>query len=496
MKKILCVIFIATFAMLGIGQEQQLRLSMAPFDDTSSGENISATATSLLTQLLSNNNNIYFRQPDAIKNYIDLLEQVQVGLLEPAVLKGKTNTLAIDYLCVGSIGKIANLYQVDARIVDVNSWKIISSASIQASNINSGVNEVAEHFSSLTLQTIQQDNEQAKEAPTVGIHEFREHFENPPTSLYCTTFMEMLTSALADKTKNNVIETKFTSHLLEEKSFEMAGIIENSKADQAFSIQGVEYRTIGNIRVFPDLIVVNYNVVNTASQKIVFTGSVDVVNPTSLRAIASYIAKIIDDALNNKIGNILIKTIPVDADIYINDSFAGTTKDKKLLLIAQKGNNTITAKAQGCKAVTLQVECIPKKTKEVLIKIERITERLLQEAMIFESNGKYTQAIERYDEFIKETGNTTEANVALYRKGHILLKNIQDLEKAKEAFTQLLNNYPEPLIRTEGYFGLAQTFVAMGNKEQAKATINYLLEHYPESNAAIQAKDLMPSLEK
>lgn len=495
MKKTTIASIIVSIACSFItGQEQSLRVAIAPFDDTPAMETLSLTATSSLTQLLSNNKNIAIRQPDAIQSYINLLEKVQAGFEEPNVLKGKAQSVQVDYLVVGSIGKILNRYEVDTRIVDVQSWKIVSSCGVQSDSTIKGVGDAANYFSSLTGATVQQYLEQTKESPTVGIQEFREYFENPPNALYCSTFMEMLTSALADKTKNSIIETKFTSRLLEEKSLEMAGIIENSKADQLFAIQGIEYRIIGNIRVFPDLIVVNYGIINTGNQKIIFTGSVDAVNPTSLRAIASHIAKTIDDALNNKIANLLITTEPIDAEIYINDTYMGSTKNRKLLVIAQKGKNIITAKAEGCKATTLEVDCKPRTTNTARIRLERITERLLQEAMILESNGQYAKAIERYNEFVKETGNTTEANVALYRIGHILLKNIKDYEKAKSVFTQLLNNYPEPLIRTEGYFGLAQAYLAMGNKELAKSTIDYLVEYYPDSNAAQEAKALLKTL--
>ncbi|MCX8123597.1 MAG: tetratricopeptide repeat protein [Spirochaetes bacterium] len=489
---IITLIIVCSFL---IGQEQSIRVAIAPFDDTPAMEAISPSATDSLTQLLSNNKHITIRQPNAIQSYLNLLEKVQIGIEDPTVLKGKADMLQIDYLVVGSIGKILDRYEVDARMVDIQSWKIVSTCGVEADGLNNGVSKVADYFSSLTFSQIQQYLEHTKDTPTVGIQEFREFFENPPTALYCATFMEMLTSALADKTKNSIIESKFTSRLLEEKSLEMAGIIENSKADQLFTIHGIEYRIIGNIRVFPDLIVVNYGIINSSNQKIIFTGSVDAVTPNSLRAIASHIAKTIDDALNNKIANLLITTEPVDAEIYINDTFAGTTKNKKLMAIAQKGKNVVTAKAEGCKAATVEIDCKPRITNTVRIRIERITERLLQEAMVFESNGQYTKAIERYNEFVKETGNTTEANVALYRIGHILLKNIQDYEKAKHIFTQLLNNYPEPLIRSEGYFGLAQTYLAMGNKELAKSTINYLLQYYPQSNAAQEAKELLKTLD-
>ncbi|GAB4220983.1 MAG: hypothetical protein Kow00102_12490 [Spirochaetota bacterium] len=496
MKKIIltAIIITALFSIL-IAQEDTIRVSIAPFDNTLADQQLSLSATSMLTQSLSNNTKMVLRKPEAIQNYINLLEKVQLGIEDPNLLKGKGNALQIDYLMVGTIGKIADRYELDARLVDINTWQIVSAYGVQASSFNTGIENIAANLSLLNKKSITQYQEASKEKPTAGIHEFREYYENPPHALYCATFMEMLTSALANKTSTPIIENKFTSRLLEEKSFEMTGIIENSKADQIFAIQGIVNRIIGDIRVFPDMITVNYKVVNTNSQSIIFTGSIDVVNPTALRAISAHVAKIIDDALNNKIGNLTINTTPVDAEIYIDDTFAGTTKNKRLMVVLQRGTHTITAKANGFKAFTCQSNFEPRKTTEIIIKLERITERYLQEAFVFESQGKFDRAVEKYEQFVKETGNTQEANVALYRMGHILLNNLKDYNKAKDVFTSLLNNYPEAFIRAEGYFGLAQTYLAMGNKEQAKSTINYLLEYYPESNAAIEAKAIIKTFE-
>jgi len=497
MKKIIFVI-ILLIALCGVvvSQEDLIKLSIAPFDDSNLVlEKPGITATETLTQLLSHKKHLTVRTPDAIRNYTELLEKVQLGIEEPAVLKEKSSTLQIDYLIVGSIGKIRDKYELDARMVDVDTWKIVSACGIQTGSVNAGIDDIASAFTALHKNDIQQSLDAIKENAAVGIHEFREHYENPPDALYCAPFMEMLTSALASKTKNIVVESKFASHLIEEKAFEMTGIIENSKADAMFAIQGIAYRIIGDIRVFPDMMTVNYKIVNTGSQSVVFTGSVDVVNPSSLRAISIAIAKIIDDALNNRIGNLTITTTPVDADIYIDDSFAGSTKNKKLLVVLQKGNHTLTAKAEGFKAFTCQTNFVPNKTTAITIQLERITERYLQEAMVFESQGQYEKAVDRYGRFIQETGNTSEANVALYRTGHILLNNLKDYTKAKETFTTLLNNYPEAFIRAEGYFGLAQTYLAMGNKDLAKSTIDYLLQHYPESNAAQEAKAIIKTFE-
>jgi TolB-like protein len=50
---------------------------------------------------------------------------------------------------------------------------------------------------------------------------------------------------------------------------EMAGVIENDDSGKSFSDKGFQYKVEGDIRVFSDMITVNYRVYETASGALV-----------------------------------------------------------------------------------------------------------------------------------------------------------------------------------------------------------------------------------
>jgi len=235
---------------------------------------------------------------------------------------------------------------------------------------------------------------------------------------------------------------------------------------------------------------VNYRVFDTSEKRVIFTGSIDMRGPSVLRSAARYIAKVIEDALNNRIGSLKLSILPAGADIIIDGMPAGKTDKGSLVLTMEKGNYAIDVKYPGYKTHSQEITIAPRKVTEITVRLEKISEKLFADAMGFEAMGKFADAVKKYDEFIREIGDTPEANVALYRKGHLLLLNLKDYEKARETFTALLDRYPDAMMRAEGYLGLVLTYKEMGNIEQAKSTLKFLLDHYADTPAADTARPL------
>ncbi len=499
MKKIIIVMTVLLSAAgLLYTQEEAVRMAVTPFDDSitaaSDAEKAGLAITSALESILSKSPTLKVREAGAIRNYLDLLEKVQVGLEDPRALKRTASTLQVDYLTVGTVSRIGDSYEVDARVVDVNTWRIVHARGIRSGSGAAAGSEIGDSFVSMKSGDLREKAKASKDNPTVAVHDFRDHHGNPPGTSYGGAFMEMLTGSLGGRALVNAIESRFTRHLVEEKILEMVGVIENDGADEKFRIEGIGHRVTGDIRVFPDMICINYRLFGTAERRAIFMGNVEITGPGALRPVAGHVSKLIEDALNNRIGSLKIRTLPAGAEVRIDGAPAGAADKGDILVALEKGKHEVAAKLSGYKAFSAEVDISPRKVAEMTIRLERISDRLLRDAMILESRGKYAEAVIKYDEFIHEIGDTPEAYAAMYRKGHVILLHVKDYNSALEAFNALVGRYPDAITRAEGYFGIAMTYRAMGNIPMAKSTAKYILDYYPESYSAEAAREMLTKM--
>ncbi len=74
-----------------------------------------------------------------------------------------------------------------------------------------------------------------------------------------------------------------------------------------------------------------------------------------------------------------------------------------------------------------------------------------------------------------------DSGIAAFRKG--------ETDKAEEAFRSFLREYPGSDLADNAVYNLAKIFLKNGNEQKALEWYEYLLEHYPESDAAYFGKD-------
>ena len=72
--------------------------------------------------------------------------------------------------------------------------------------------------------------------------------------------------------------------------------------------------------------------------------------------------------------------------------------------------------------------------------------------------------------------------------------NLKEYEEALKTFRALVGRYPETMVRAEAYYGLARTHYLLGNKEEAKKTLDYILEKYSDTYAAEEARKIRKRL--
>jgi len=372
MKKILTAIFIIiALCSIVFTQSGQIRLSVSPFDDTvtAAGEREKAGAgiSARLESAFSKVGRFYVRPADAIKDYINNLTKVQLGLTSPDLMTGLSGTLQVDYLTVGTISKFNNRYEVDARTVDINDWSIVHSYGCSAESIDAAIKDIewyiSEQFTSQYLASRKTDNE---DRSTVSVFRFRDGNRRAVSAGYSGAFSEILNSQLGSYTGITTIERKYTRALIEEKTLEMLGVVENNDSDKALKIKGIDYKMEGDIRVFEDVITLNYRLYDTSSGRIAYMGSRDITSANTLRPAARVIANTIEDVLGNRAGTLKITSLPSMGRVYIDGKMMGLTP---VVITAEKGSRTMQVIMDGYESYEQNVDVTPRSVMELSVKL-------------------------------------------------------------------------------------------------------------------------------
>lgn len=82
-----------------------------------------------------------------------------------------------------------------------------------------------------------------------------------------------------------------------------------------------------------------------------------------------------------------------------------------------------------------------------------------------------------------------------YHKGKLALK-ASDINEAEKIFTSFLEDFPESDLIDNAHYNLAAIFKDRGETEQARKHIDIIMNQYPDSDAAIYAKDLLEDPKK
>lgn len=487
-KTIISIILVLASVFVLFSQEQKIRLAVSGFNDTITRETELEKAGSYLSsgleKLYTAAAAFQVRESGAIQKYLDNLKSVQLGLTDDLMIKGKADSLLVDYLVFGTVSSMDGKFHVDARIVNIDSWKIIKSFGTTCGSLDEAVGNVQFSLIDNFNQEFINDRESMmKDSPTVAVFGFKD--DNPAAmhTRFSTVFTEMLNSVLGSFQMINTVERTYTKTLIQEKMLEMVGVTDNTSANRK-DVMGIQYKLTGNFRVFKDVTVVNYKLENLATGQVVYMGTRDIGSSSALRRVCESIANTVEDVLGNRIGTLKLTSDPAEADVYIDDEPMGKTP---LVIPVQKGNHTLTVKLDGYETSKTSITIEPQAIMEKSVKLEQLSRKLLNDAYDLERGGRAEDAVKLYDQFIATYGDASEVNEALYRKGHVLI-SLKRYQEAVQTFDSLVKRYPDSLTRAEAYYGLAKAYYEMGDLARARATKSFLLERFGETYTAEEAR--------
>ncbi|MBN2401787.1 MAG: tetratricopeptide repeat protein [Spirochaetes bacterium] len=488
-KTLLCTILLAVSVSVMPQEDKKDRMAVTSFNTLSEEAdlgNLGISSSDIIEKSLIDLGRFTIRRKGEIQSYIDNLEKIQLGLKNADALKDMSGLLKVNYLIVGSVYKAGTNCEVDARAVNIDTWKIVHSSGINSFDSESAAGYIGKDiYYTFTMENLEQKEMEAKDASTLEVYKFRDETESSIKSGYGEFFAEMLNSEIGALRGLWARERTNSKTLIVEKALEMAGIIENNSSYEIFLKNNVGYMLRGDIRSYNDIICINYQVINTSNKKVVFMDHLEISSPKAFRPLARQMAKNIENSLNNKIGTLNLTTRPSGAAVLIDNDPAGSSP---VLISLDKGKHNIRVQLDGYQTIISEIDIEPKKINYLNIPLSSVDKKLIFTAQNFERKKNYAAAVESYKEFIQKYGDTREADVAYYRMGHVLLVNLKKYNEALDTFQALVNKYPDTNIRAEAYYGMANCYREMDDELMAKEIVNYIIKRYPETFAAEMAK--------
>jgi TolB-like protein len=482
-------LMVAALGAAAWSQAKSIKIAVASFEILTAeadAERPGEAAAQLIESNLGSLKQFQLRKSGEIEGYVKKLELAQAGAANPDELKGAGEALKINYIAVGSISRFGALYQVDVRTVNVDDWSIVHSSGIDSYSIDSACRYVNKDIQiTFTGEELAGKEKQGSDKTTVTVYAFDDSNVMAQGAGYGGAFAEMLNSELGALRKLSVIERTHSKALINEKALEMAGIIENNDADSYLRVRGIAYRLTGGIRVFKDVTCIAYELVSTETGAPALLGYTEIAGLDALRPVARHIARFVEEALNNRIGTLKLVTDPANAEVLIDGLPAGTAP---VLTFLAKGAHQIKVSYRGYETAVKDVAVEPKTVNMIEVKLERLSRKLLDEALLLERMNNWEAAVAKYQEFIERYSETEEANEAYYRKGHVLQNYMAKYQDALAVFEALIKRYPDAMTRAEAYFGLAKTYTAMGNTAKARESLSILIEKFPDSFAAEEGR--------
>jgi len=470
-------------------QSETVRFAVSPFIALTADaevENDGTIASKQVESSLSENKWFELRKSGEIESFLDKLSIAQSGAGDADEVAAMGKTLKIDYLTVGSVAKFGSHYEVDSRSVDINTWMIVHSSGCSAADLDLACGYVNKDVEiTLTKENLSEKSKNAKDKPTLAVYKFSDSNDLAQELGYGGSFSEILNSELGSRNDLGVMERTHLRAVIDAKQLEMCGVTPNDDSDGYFAVRGISYKFEGTIKVFPGMVCVGYQVINTANNRRIYMGYAEFGSVKGIRPLARRIAREIDDSINHKIGTVELSTDPAGAEVSIDGQPYGKSP---VVFSLPAGVHSVRASFAGYETVIKRVTIKPGKVASESIKLGVLSRQLFNEAFAAESRKDWKGAIAKYDEFIKLYDNTEDANQAYYRKGHVLLLYMNDKEGALKTFEALILRYPDSMTRAEAYFGVARAYKEMGNAEKVTETVTILRSKFPNEIATEEAK--------
>ncbi|PKL41389.1 MAG: hypothetical protein CVV44_01770 [Spirochaetae bacterium HGW-Spirochaetae-1] len=257
------------------------------------------------------------RKAGAVVDYLKNLALMQAGILSDRSLASDMKNLSIEYITVGTISVFDGRYEVDERVVNIDTWEVVQTCGVSTDSMDYAVEAICYDMKEALRGPL--TGKGGSTRPVLSIRRFTGQGGAGEGSAYGDAMAEMINTGLGRVGDIALIERKFSGALVMEKELEMAGIVEHGKVLSAFRDRGIGYSVSGEIRIFPDVICVTYRVNNTNCGAPVSMGYHEIATSRAFRPLAERITDDIRNILVKKMGTLSLDILPADARVYVDN---------------------------------------------------------------------------------------------------------------------------------------------------------------------------------
>lgn len=108
--------------------------------------------------------------------------------------------------------------------------------------------------------------------------------------------------------------------------------------------------------------------------------------------------------------------------------------------------------------------------------------------------GNYSLAVEAYKRYIEKYDENDFLNTAVYKGLGSAYIQLKDHDNAISAFQTAIKKYPDNFNIPEIRYKLARCYIEKQNLENARAELNLIIQQYPQSTYAKEAKLMLASI--
>ena len=106
------------------------------------------------------------------------------------------------------------------------------------------------------------------------------------------------------------------------------------------------------------------------------------------------------------------------------------------------------------------------------------------------ASGRYREAIQGFESFLQFFPNNSYASNAQFWLADSYF-NQQQYPVSIEEFERVLNDYSEAAKSPEALYKIAVAYLQLGENEEARKTVDLLIQRYPNSSASQKAQELL-----
>jgi len=321
MKKIAAAVLLLVMGAVFHGRTEASKhgIAVAPFDNPfcEAVEKQCVSLAAALEKKFSLPDIFSLRKAGAVVDYLKNLALMQAGILSDGSLASDMKKLNIEYITVGTVSIFDGRYEVDERIVNIDTWEVVQTCGVSTDSMDYAADAICYNIKEALQGPLTGKGESTR--PVLSIHRFTGQGGSGEGSSYGDAMAEMINTGLGRVGDIALIERKFSGALVMEKELEMAGIIEHGKVLPAFRERKIGYSVSGEIRIFPDVICVIYRVHNTKCGAPVSMGYHEITTSRAFRPLAERITGDICNIVVKKMGTLALDILPADARVYVDN---------------------------------------------------------------------------------------------------------------------------------------------------------------------------------